>query len=139
MDCSYQLPREHKGVREELGITDVTLGPELAIRTKGHSGSRPTARRRSVNASSMSCIVPCPRSSVHRRPDRSQPHDTPGCSQQARFLLTTFGNSISIRPTREASWASSDKQALVDVVGQGTMKVGYPVQFFFERGRALRP
>jgi hypothetical protein len=35
MDCSYQLPREHRGLREELGITDVTLGPELAIRTKG--------------------------------------------------------------------------------------------------------
>jgi hypothetical protein len=28
MDCSYQLLREHRLLREELGITDVTLGPE---------------------------------------------------------------------------------------------------------------
>ncbi|MGW2770865.1 NUDIX domain-containing protein [Streptomyces sp. NPDC001275] len=42
MDCSYQLPREHRGLREELGITDVTLGPALAIRTKEHSvGGKP--------------------------------------------------------------------------------------------------
>lgn len=40
MNCSYQLPREHRGLREELGITDVALGPELAIRTKEHSGRK---------------------------------------------------------------------------------------------------
>ncbi|MFF3934159.1 hypothetical protein [Streptomyces hirsutus] len=43
MNCSYQLSREHKGLREELGIANVTLGPEFAMRTEEHSvGGKPT-------------------------------------------------------------------------------------------------
>ncbi|MFD5491344.1 hypothetical protein ACFWH4_00010 [Streptomyces sp. NPDC127091] len=45
MNCSYQLPREHKGLREELGITNVTLGPELAMRTEEHSVRGKPARQ----------------------------------------------------------------------------------------------
>ncbi|SDN35374.1 hypothetical protein SAMN04487981_104542 [Streptomyces sp. cf386] len=73
------------------------------------SDSRSTARRRSVNASSISCIVPCPRTPVHRRQGRSQPHDTPGWSQQAGFLSHYFQQLDGDPPHRAASWASSDK------------------------------
>jgi hypothetical protein len=42
---SHQLPREHRGLREKHGITDLTIGPELVIRTKEHSVGGKQARQ----------------------------------------------------------------------------------------------
>ncbi|MDX6761148.1 MULTISPECIES: NUDIX hydrolase [Streptomyces] len=56
MNCSYELCREHRGLHEELGIPDVNLGPELAIRTEEHSvGGKPA---RQVERYSVTVVAP---------------------------------------------------------------------------------